>query len=117
MERKQRDKQQLWESFKHLCREEITAKLKKLDIKTDKKKRVVEQSVFADHLNLKLEARHQEVTTWLFKHGIMFYHFSERYHNFTSPSNYSTLYKETIEADKTASKYHAECKDHVDAEM
>ena len=63
VDKKFKDKKELWEQFIITCRSEADKEQKKTNADTQKTRNLIEQYVFATELNKKLEKRHEEVFT------------------------------------------------------
>ena len=71
-EHKYSNKRQTIQEFIRYCRDEITKKLRQLDIKLPKQKELVTDATFAHTLNAKLEQNHSNVVTSQFKHHLLY---------------------------------------------
>lgn len=74
----------------------------------DKKKKLIDQALFAEILNTKLEKLHSDIAADTFKHSLLNYNIVDQYHLFTGPKEYCDAYKKVMGASDPKSKYYSE---------
>lgn len=119
VEKKFRDKEELWQSFIVSCRQEAEKKQKDLSADTQKTKNLIEQSVFASFLNDKLYEKHVDVFTKSFQLNIMNYKFVERAQHMTTADEYLLTYRRIVECTKgvVGNPFRQEYLENKEAEM
>lgn len=114
---KQSDLESTWLRFVKSCNDEKTEKMGRYKSEGDKKKKLIDQALFAEILNTKLEKLHMDITADTFKHSLLHYNIVDQYHLFTGPKEYCDTYKKVMGASDPKSKYYAELQEQIESEL